>query len=663
MAPRSGPPRPGTTRAGHDGVAYVRMSDPAPSVPQRVVVKFRDEVTVPGSYAVASAAGDAPDWTSIQEACPGIRIALLFGEHERDALARIDATRLLSYVALELPAGASPDEVMRIARQLGGVEDVYLEDGPSEPPWTPSGTNPRLVNERHHDPAPVGVDVRAAWAEPGGTGRNTNIIDVEQGWTLDHEDLTGANVTLPSGRNQTFFYHGTRMLGIMVGQDNDLGVVGIVPHAPTRVVSEWRPDGSFNRASAIIAATLLMRRGDVMLLEMQSPPTGPGPVEHERAVFDAILAATTAGIHVIEPAGNMMVDLDTWNDAAGRTILNRNSRQYQGDSGAIMVGCCTSAVPHRRLTTEPGRNSSFGSRVDCFAWGHNITTTDSDTTHATTMYTANSGGTSGASAIIASVVASLTSMVYERALLRMSPRDVRDALTSARNTTASGAPATDRIGVMPDLRKLIANVVQSYIVDTGPMPSYAGRALAFLDPGHGGAVADGHSSPFGGRGPGGTFEKDVNLNVARQVRRHLGGAAALSRDDDRNLSLRARTDAARRSGAPVFVSLHANQGRPGGRGGEIWVYGDAQHPPDRRSVALAQAIGAQLGGAQQVAVPVLIGKLATLDPANHAPGCAACLVEVDDLSSRDGEARLTDPHGVGALGGAIARGVREYLGC
>ncbi|HNM25095.1 MAG TPA: hypothetical protein PKL15_06680, partial [Saprospiraceae bacterium] len=139
----------------------------------------------------------------------------------------------------------------------------------------------------------------------------------------------------------------------------------------------------------------------------------------------------------------MMVDLDTWNDAAGRTILNRNSRQYQGDSGAIMVGCCTSAVPHRRLTTEPGRNSSFGSRVDCFAWGHNITTTDSDTTHATTMYTANSGGTSGASAIIASVVASLTSMVYARALLHRGkvPEAVEQALETIGLTAHAQRPA------------------------------------------------------------------------------------------------------------------------------------------------------------------------------------------------------------------------------
>lgn len=237
-----------------------------------------------------------------------------------------------------------------------------------------------------------------------------------------------------------------------------------------------------------------------------------------------------------------------------------------------MVGCCTSAVPHRRLTTEPGRNSGYGSRVDCYAWGHNIVTTETNAAGtAATMYTPNSGGTSGASAIVAGVVCSYISMIYARTLLRPSPADVRIALANRTNGTPSGAPATDRIGVMPDLRKLIANEVMRYSTDTGPMPVYAGAAaVAFLDPGHGGSVSHGRSSPRGGRGPAGTLEKDVNLSVARQVRRHLGGGVVMSRDGDHNLSLRDRVHAARRSGAPVFVSLHANDGEPGRRGAEVW---------------------------------------------------------------------------------------------
>ena len=83
-----------------------------------------------------------------------------------------------------------------------------------------------------------------------------------------------------------------------------------------------------------------------------------------------------------------------------------------------------------------------------------------------------------------------------------------------------------------------------------------GRPLVVIDAGH------------GGRDPGaagvasGTKEKDVTLEVARELRDRLAKDGrvriALTRDDNRLIGLDGRADIARRLGAALFVSLHAD---------------------------------------------------------------------------------------------------------
>ena len=123
-------------------------------------------------------------------------------------------------------------------------------------------------------------------------------------------------------------------------------------------------------AKRIQAATAILSAGDVLLLEVQfnGPPSGPGlvPVETQSDVFVAIQLAAARGIVVVEAAGNGGGDLDTLT-VKGKAILNRTSPEFQGDSGAIMVGACTSKIPHG---THPDCN--VGSRVDCNAWGDHM---------------------------------------------------------------------------------------------------------------------------------------------------------------------------------------------------------------------------------------------------------------------------------------------------
>lgn len=80
------------------------------------------------------------------------------------------------------------------------------------------------------------------------------------------------------------------------------------------------------------------------------------------------------------------------------------------------------------------------------------------------------------------------------------------------------------------------------------------RAIA-IDPGHGGEET-------GARGPGGTLEKDVTLDVAQRLRaeidRRLGLRVVLTRTGDETVPLDERAAIANNNKADLFISLHVN---------------------------------------------------------------------------------------------------------
>jgi N-acetylmuramoyl-L-alanine amidase len=99
-------------------------------------------------------------------------------------------------------------------------------------------------------------------------------------------------------------------------------------------------------------------------------------------------------------------------------------------------------------------------------------------------------------------------------------------------------------------------------------PPDAGRPLVVIDAGHGG-----HDP---GAGAGELKEKVLTLRLAQALRRELlregGIRVALTRDDDRYLLLSERSDIARRLGADLFLSIHADSVETGdARGASIYV--------------------------------------------------------------------------------------------
>ncbi|HYH45008.1 MAG TPA: S8 family peptidase, partial [Thermoanaerobaculia bacterium] len=444
-----------------------------PNFRRRVVVKFRPEAERAFARAegdeIAQGAGAAG--AELVAAFPGLTFEPYFanlGESTLRGFANRGseaegagaAARFTSYFAVQPPGDTPPEEVAKAIAQLPDVEAAYVEGGPTPPPGRSARSaiappvdpsdDPRNPNQGYLDAAPAGIDARWAWSRVAGSG--ITFVDLEQGWDLAHEDLVRAGISIISGLDQDYPGYGTAVLGEVVGVDNTVGGVGIAPAVSARVVSQWRENGTYNTAEAILSAVDAMKAGDVLLLEAQtSYPTATGfvPVEVELAVFDAIQFATSQGIVVVEAGANGSVDLDEFQDLDGKQILNRGSRDFR-DSGAILVGAASAAAPHERLGF-----SNFGSRVDCFAWGESIDTCgDGWQGRDPQAYTSFFGGTSGASPIVTGAALLVQSWNVAEGKERLSPKALRELLSDPSLNTASD-PKADRIGVMPDLRAII----------------------------------------------------------------------------------------------------------------------------------------------------------------------------------------------------------------
>jgi len=387
------------------------------------------------------------------------------------------------------------------------VELAYVESGPTRSPTVNPGDDPDFPMQTYLLPAPDGIDAQFAWTKLGGDGDVTSagpslklqFVDVEQGWWRRHEDLRDiTNIPLLFGESVSEWGHGTGVLGIVAAVDNDKGIVGIAPNLNSMAVSSiWIYDPTpptswpykLDRPNAIMVAAASLKAGDVLLLELQVNADGyyPGvgwskgdqpyndlPVEVEPAVFAQIQLATEAGIVVVEAAGNGGWDLDLF--TSGPWYDTR------GDSGAIMVAAATSGSSHAPLVNQ----TNFGSRIDCYAPGeHEWTTGFQDTTGANPPATAaidyfDFTGTSAASAIIAGAALVVQGIAqtnqkgdikpgdilsYNSSDYRYWPSTLRDHLSDQTRGTPSVNPNADKIGVMPDLKKIVNRMLRHIITD------------------------------------------------------------------------------------------------------------------------------------------------------------------------------------------------------
>jgi N-acetylmuramoyl-L-alanine amidase len=219
-----------------------------------------------------------------------------------------------------------------------------------------------------------------------------------------------------------------------------------------------------------------------------------------------------------------------------------------------------------------------------------------------------------------------------------------------------------------------------------------GRPLVLIDPGHGG------QDPGATAVSGNVAEKDLALQLARELRDKLASDGrvriAMTRDDDRYLTLDQRSALARELGASLYVSLHMDSApNPLARGATVYSLSDVAS--DEESARLAQSENSALARAagsdgsvrailsdlvvqsQMRASATLAERLVRnadgpveLRPNPHrfadfhvlrSAGVPAVLFEAGYISNADDEAMLRDPKQRGQIVAALARAIEADI--
>lgn len=381
---------------------------------------------------------------------------------------------------------------VEIAHPAPVCEPAVILSGDAKPlPPSPHLSTPDFTGQQQYLQAtPIGLDAPSAWAQPGGRGENMRYIDVELGWTFNHEDFNLLRQFYAGGADNDPEYvpHGTAVMGEVVGMNNGFGVTGFASNAQWGTVAitagEW-PEIPHYFLEAIMA----LRPGDVWLIELQMYPPGRSatPMEWLQVNFDAIWTGCWAlDVVCVEAGANGSQDLDA---ASWGGVFDRSVR----DSGAIMVAAGT---PTGRVAEW---FTNYGSRMDVHAWGSSIVTTGyGDLFNGGSqarLYTAQFGGTSGASPMVTGAALSLQGIAKERHGQILTPIALRELLTE---TGIGHLDGSREIGPRPDIGAAVSwlldvtsvaetTVASGLSLISARSPFGSGTEIAFSQPAGGAA--------------------------------------------------------------------------------------------------------------------------------------------------------------------------------
>lgn len=352
-----------------------------------------------------------------------------------------------------------PDQdLARVVDRLNALSIVEIASPAPLPMPPPLSPNYNAFQQYRQASSGNGIDSDYAWGISGGDGYGISVLDIEYSWNSAHEDLSRlrepyarvANGTPYDPFNDT--HHGTAVMGILVGDNNGVGVTGLVPGASARYLNVMSYELGYNPANAVYTAINALQPGDVMLLEQQA--SGPAacngyvPLEWIPSVYDAVALATSRGIHVVQAAGNGAMNLDNAACFGSPFPLNRPDSHsiIVGAGGPVSTGLCSDGVPAR--STQPF--STYGARVNLQGWGRCVTSAGYGNLYnggSDATYTSSFSGTSSATPIVASAVVAISGIARQRGF-PISPYQMRDLLI------ITGAPQTGggHIGPLPNVR-------------------------------------------------------------------------------------------------------------------------------------------------------------------------------------------------------------------
>jgi N-acetylmuramoyl-L-alanine amidase len=152
-----------------------------------------------------------------------------------------------------------------------------------------------------------------------------------------------------------------------------------------------------------------------------------------------------------------------------------------------------------------------------------------------------------------------------------------------------------------------------------------GRPIVVLDAGHGGRDP-------GAKGVSGSSEKELTLALARELRSELAERGrvrvALTREDDRYLTLDQRAEIARRLGASAYLSLHIDSApNPLARGATVYSLSDVASDAEAARLADKEnKAGEDLSSEPDGSVRGMLSDLALREQMNASASLAERLV-------------------------------------
>ncbi len=294
---------------------------------------------------------------------------------------------------------------------------------------------------------PHGMNVRNAWSN-GYSGELVAIRHLDFGIYKNHEDFQDGNITVVNSRDETKdCNHGTASTGCIAAGNNGFGVTGIAHSSSFYFYDTGDKDKILEQASP----------GDIVSMNIQWQSNGIYiPAIAIKSWWDMIYNLTEKGAIVIVAAGNSGIDLS-----------DTSICPDYGDSGAMLVGACTSSTGRRLSFSNYGHYSSLVN-----SWGEHVTTTGysslQDLPGNDRNYTNTYNGTSSATPLCSGALALLQSYAKKQGLI-LTTKSMKQLL----NQSDYNEGADDLIGKRPNIEQLftcIDNIILSPINQENPFP-------------------------------------------------------------------------------------------------------------------------------------------------------------------------------------------------